>query len=120
MTRRDRRHGSLASVATILACVLVALSAAHPVCAEDFGGRASAVSTVSADRVAAAGEHETCQCDRCGICRWYQLGFAGIGNAGVLASPPSAILHTAIADQGLAVGLSAEQPARAPPVSSHS
>ena len=121
MTRRDRRLGWLTSVATILACVIVALSAAHPVCAEDFGGRASdAVSTASADRVEAAGEHETCQCDRCGMCRWYQLRFAGIGNAAALASPPSAILHAAMADQGLAAGTSSEQPARAPPVPSHS
>lgn len=114
--------GCLAPVARMLACVIVALSVTHRVCAEDLARGAShtLASAASLTRVEAAGEHEACQCERCGLCRWYQLPCATPGNATALPSPPDALLRTALADQDVAVGAASEQPARAPPVPVHS
>ena len=112
----------LASVATILACVIVTLSAVHPVCAEDFLGSdpGTAVSSAAAaSRVQAAREHATCQCDRCGTCQWHQLRFGGVGNATAPANATQAILRATTPSRGVTSGSSHQLPARAPPVPSY-
>ena len=113
--------GCLAPVARMLACVIVALSVTHRVCAEDLARGASHPlgSAASVTRVEAAGEHEACQCERCGLCRWYQLPFAA-GIVATLASSPTVILPAAAADRALTVGTLSEQPGRSPPDPSRS
>ena len=108
-------------MARILTCVIVALSVTLPVCAEALarGTEDRLGSAALPSRVEAAGEHETCQCDRCGLCRWYQLPFVA-GIVATLASSPTVILPAAVADRALTVGTLSEQPGRSPPDPSRS
>lgn len=118
---RRTTPGCLAPVAWILACVIVVLSVTLPVCAEALahGTEDRLASAALPSRVEAAGGHETCQCDRCGLCRWYQLPFVA-GIVATLASSPTVILPAAVADRALTVGTLSEQPGRSPPDPSRS
>ena len=103
---RRTTPGCLAPVARMLACVIVALSVTHPRLRGGSGSRCvrRLASAASPTRVEAAGEHETCQCERCGLCRWYQLPFAAPETPRLWQALPDAILRAAVADQGVAVG----------------
>jgi hypothetical protein len=118
---RPTARNGVATISAFVVCVVAALSATHPVCTENFGipTSAIAVSSASEDRVHAASEHEACQCDRCGACRWYQLRFVGARAAATIAPGLEANLRVATADDGLASGSSYELLARPPPPSSH-